>query len=103
MQHDGSGRRLLTESPTNETNPAYSPDGQWIAFESDRDGNSEIYVMTAQGTNVRRLTQDPAQDHSPAWSPDGTRIAFMSDRNSRTSTDIYTMNAKDGSDVQRIT
>ena len=49
-----------------------------IAFVSDRDGNSEIYVMDANGKNQRRLTNNPASDYSPSWSPDGKRIAFVS-------------------------
>jgi Tol biopolymer transport system component len=104
MNSDGSHRRRLgAETPWNETNPAYSPHGDQIAFESDRDGSDEIYVLNLTTREIRRLTQDPARDSAPAWSPDGARIAFMSDRNSRASTDIYTMNARDGSDVRRLT
>jgi hypothetical protein len=47
-----------------------------IAFVSDRDGNTEIYVMNADGTGQTRLTKDPGSDWSPVWSPDGTKIAF---------------------------
>lgn len=103
MQADGTGREDLTEdSAANEGSPAMSPDGRHIAFESDRDGNVEIYVMNRNRTDVRRLTHDAAEDRSPAWSPDGSRIAFTSDRGGRVSPDLYTMKA-DGSDVQRLT
>jgi Tol biopolymer transport system component len=103
MRADGSGRERLTRGASNDTSPAFSPDGREIAFESDRDGSSEIYVMDRSGNNVRRLTTNPATDGAPAWSPDGTRLAFTSNRNSRASNDIYTMDARDGSDVQRVT
>ena len=51
-----------------------------IAFTSFRDGNGEIYVMDADGSNLRNLTRNPAWDSRPAWSPDGAQIAFTSDR-----------------------
>ena len=63
-----------------------------IAFTSTRDGNGEIYVMDADGSNQTRLTDDLAPDSSPAWSPDGTRIAFTSDRSGVGNTGIYVMN-----------
>ena len=71
-----------------------------IAFTSDRDGNFEIYVMTADGSNQTRLTDNSANDSSPAWSPDGKKIAFASDRDGNF--EIYVMNA-DGSDQTRLT
>ena len=52
-----------------------------IAFSSDRDGNSEIYVMDADGKKQRRLTNNDFPDTSPSWSPDGRQIIFVSDRN----------------------
>ena len=52
-----------------------------IAFSSTRDGNSEIYMMDADGKNQRRLTNNDFPDTNPSWSPDGKRILFVSDRN----------------------
>ncbi len=71
-----------------------------LAFVSERDGNSEIYVMNVDGTGLLRLTNDAGRDADPAWSPDGKRIAFVSDRAG--SSDIYVMNA-DGSNLVRRT
>ncbi len=69
--------------------------GADIVFMSDRDGNPEIYVMNADGSNQTRLTNDPAQDYEPAWSPDRRRIAFVSDDG------LYVMKA-DGSTRTRL-
>lgn len=71
-----------------------------LTFASERDGNSEIYVATADGTTQVRLTDDPAADTDPAFSPDGTKIAFVSDRDG--DREIYVMNA-DGTGQTRIT
>ena len=71
-----------------------------IAFDSERDGNYDIYVMNADGSNVTRLTNHPERDWGPAWSPDGRRIAFYSERGGNW--EIYVMNA-DGSNVTRLT
>ncbi len=91
--------------------PVWSPDGQRIAFAWDRwEGNLDIYVMDADGSNVERLTDSGALDGPPAWSPDGQRIAFGSrpspSRQAAALSDggggIFAMNA-DGSGVERLT
>jgi len=61
--------RQLTNHPRVDEDPAWSPDGTQIAFQSSRDGNFEIYVMEADGSNQRRLTDDPGGDYWPAWRP----------------------------------
>src|SRR5216117_1854859 len=98
MNADGSDPRNLTNNPGGDDTPAWSPDGTRIAFTSARDGNWEIYVMNADGSNATRLTDNGAQ--MPAWSPDGTRIAFTSARDGNW--EIYVMNA-DGSDPRNLT
>lgn len=68
MRADGSDKRNLTA--TNDGSDSYprpSPDGRLIAFNSDRDGNDEIYVMNVDGSNVRRVTRHPATDLAPVW------------------------------------
>lgn len=77
-----------------------SPNGQRVAFVSDRDGNQEIYVVNIDGSSLRRLTYTSAPDKWPVWSPDGQRIAFDSERDGNR--EIYVMHA-DGSGVFRVT
>ena len=79
-----------------------------IAFSSDRDGDSEIYVMDTDGGNPRRLTNNRDGDWSPSWSPDGKRIVFLSDRDGHVNVhgwsnpDIYVMDA-DGGNQKNLT
>ena len=80
MGSDGSNPRPLTDHPAEDRSPSWSPDGQHIAFDSERDGRAEIYVMDSDGSNPRRLTDHSAEDRSPSWSPDGRHIAFESNR-----------------------
>jgi Tol biopolymer transport system component len=76
MNPDGSRVRKLTRNVASDSDPDYfasdvdpdwSPDGAKIVFASSREGNSEIYVMNADGSDERRLTRDPAEDAFPAW------------------------------------
>ena len=62
-----------------------------IAFQSNRDGNYEIYVMSINGKNQRRLTKNRVSDRLPSWSPDGKQIAFESNRDGNR--EIYVMDA----------
>jgi TolB protein len=71
----------------------------WIAFQSDWEGNHEIYVTDNYSREVINLTNHPAEDHTFAWSPDGEKIAFLSDRTG--STEIFTM-LPDGSDIRQL-
>ena len=80
-----------------------------IAFFSRRDGNPEIYVMDADGSNQRRLTNHPDKDWAPSWSPDGKRIVFFSNRDGHvhvihgwSTSEIYVMDA-DGGNPQNLT
>ena len=71
-----------------------------IAFRSDRDGNSEIYVMNPDGSDQVNISNNPALDTRPAWSADGNWIAFRSNRDGNS--EIYKMRA-DGSGQTRLT
>jgi TolB protein len=76
---DGSGERAVTKGAL-DYNPAWSPDGKWIAITSERDGSADLYRMRPDGTGIERLTDDPAYDDQAAWSPDGKQIVFVTTR-----------------------
>jgi TolB protein len=71
-----------------DRSPAWSPDGRWIAFASNRPGffNQELYLIRPDGTELRRLTRTPGSDSvlgddgMPSWRPDGSGLVFVSNR-----------------------
>lgn len=71
----GTGLTRLTTTGNN-ANPAWSADGQRIAFDSTRTGGGDVYVMQADGTGVQRITVGAAREQNPTWSPDGKQLAY---------------------------
>ncbi|MBX3357245.1 MAG: PD40 domain-containing protein [Phycisphaeraceae bacterium] len=73
-----NGRTLtqLTADPAHDIMPVISPDGQRIAFASNRAGSWDIYVMSVNGGQAVQVTSDKTHELHPSWSPDGTRLVF---------------------------
>jgi TolB protein len=98
MKSDGTDVKLLIDSPGDDGEAKWSPDGSRLVLVSNRDGNHEIYIVNPDGTNLIRLTNNRGEDSSPVWSPDGARIAFVSTRNGYSN--IFVMNADGTNEVQ---
>jgi tricorn protease len=77
----GDARRLTTGAGV-ESNPTFSPDGNWIAFTGQYDGNTDVFVVPAEGGVPKRLTWHPAMDFALGWSRDGKKVLFSSSRQS---------------------
>jgi Tol biopolymer transport system component len=116
MNADGTGVRRITDGGSGvdgaDLNPDWSPIGDRIAFaregrpEGADVGNTDIYVVNADGTGLARLTDSPEMEYAPAWSPDGSRIAFIgydlaSVGRPPSALRLYVMNA-DGTGVERL-
>ncbi len=100
---DGKILHRLTDAPGYDAECAYSPDGQRIAFCSDRDGDPDIYVMNSDGSDVRQLTDTPGYDGGPFISPDGRWVIFRSDRIEKDRLQIYAIGIDGQSEVQLTT
>jgi tricorn protease len=77
----GDADRLTTGAGV-EANPSFSPDGNWIAFTGQYDGNTDVFVVAAEGGVPKRLTWHPAADVALGWSRDGKKVLFSSSRES---------------------
>ena len=103
-----SGTVRLTHDDGLDFDPMLSPDGQKIAFMSNRSGSNNIYMMNADGTNPVRLTSHAGGDAQPAFTPDGSKIVFASYQvdyeagSDEPVSDLWVMNA-DGTGQTRLT
>lgn len=93
-----AGLRALTSDPAMDAAPCWSPDGDWVAFSSDRGGNDDIWMIPSTGGVATQITFDAATDKDPVWSPDGLRVAFSSDRGGNE--DIWVIPISGGAAVQ---
>ena len=79
---DGTNERKFLAAPTFDYHPSYSPDGKWVVFTSERngDGQSDIFRCRPDGTGIESLVDGSSVDDAGVLSPDGSRLAFVSTR-----------------------
>jgi tricorn protease len=82
VKAEGGIARKLTSFEGQEIYPKFSPDGEWVAFSGEYDGNADIYKIPAAGGEPVRLTYHPSIDKLVEWTPDGKDILFISGRES---------------------
>ena len=97
MDSDGGNPLRLTIDPARDYDPSWSPDGDRIAFVSNREkGVEQIYVMDSDGRKLMRLTKE-ATHQQPAWSPGGEKIAYVRNKGGR---QVWVMDAVGGNQTQ---
>jgi serine/threonine protein kinase len=95
-----SNSRWLTRGNSSDRQPAYSPDGEWIIFSSERGGNLDLWKLSVKTGATIRLTDDQQEDFDPAFTPDGKKIIWSSKRTGHF--EIWTANT-DGSGSRQLT
>ena len=77
----GGDATRITSFQGQESSPKISPDGKWIAFTGEYNGNNDVYLVSSSGGEVKRLTYHPTNDQAVGWSPDSKRVLFNTGRN----------------------
>ena len=96
-----TGRRaIIANERGSNSAPAWSPDGNRLAVVLTRDGNSQIYIVNADGSGLRRLSRSSGIDTEPTFTPDGREIFFTSDRGG--SAQVYRVSVE-GGEARRVT
>src|SRR5437773_1045788 len=98
---EGGQAKLIAGGMSFDSQPRFSPDGQWIAFISDREGSENIWIMHPDGTGVKQVSKDPNNDFtSPSWSPDGKYIFVSKAQFGIGSSEIWMYHVDGGTGVQ---
>ncbi|HVN76394.1 MAG TPA: S41 family peptidase [Thermoanaerobaculaceae bacterium] len=97
----GGVARRLTTHPGTEYFPRFSPDGKWIAFTGEYDGNQDVFVIPAEGGEPRRLTWHPGPDQVVGWTPDGAKVLFRSRAENPQAWELFAVKI-DGSDPEKL-
>jgi tricorn protease len=94
---DENGRNItrVTVHRARDVYPRFSPDGKWIAFSSDRNGNLDVYVIPSTGGAAKQLTSHSADDSVQGWTPDGRGVLFASQRGEDFMGRLYIVNVDD--------
>jgi Tol biopolymer transport system component len=93
------GSTWLTRGICVDRQPAFSPDGRWVAFTSNRGGNLDLWTLSRSDGRIRRVTDDSARDWDPAFLSDGTGILWTSERGGHM--EVWTA-ALDGSGARQV-
>jgi tricorn protease len=93
---NGGNVQRLTVNRARDAYPRFSPDGKWIAFSSDREGNLDVYIIPANGGTAKQLTHHSADDTVLGWTPDGRSVLFSSQRGEEFMGQLYLVNVDGG-------
>lgn len=104
VTREGGEARRLTSALGAENNPRLSPDGKWVAFTGQYDGNTDVYLIPLEGGAPKRLTWHPGPDLVQGWTPDGKAVIFTSGREGypTANTKFFTVPTTGGTPVAMI-
>jgi len=93
---NGQNIQRLTVNKARDAYPRFSPDGKWIAFSSDRNGNLDVFIIPAGGGTAKQLTYHSADDTVFGWTPDGRGVLFGSNRGEDFTAQVYVVSVDGG-------
>jgi tricorn protease len=93
---NGQNVRRITAHKARDVYPRFSPDGKWIAFSSDRNGNLDVFILPSEGGPARQLTFHSADDSVQGWAPDSRAVLFASQRGEDFMGKLYTVSVDGG-------
>ena len=93
---DGKNIKRITANKARDVYPRFSPDGKWIAFSSDRNGNFDVFIVSSDGGAVKELTFHSSDDTVLGWTPDSRQVLFASNRGDDFMGKLYTISIDGG-------
>src|SRR5689334_2314956 len=96
---NGQNVQRLTVNRARDVYPRFSPDGKWIAFSSDRNGNMDVFIIPTMGGTATQLTHHSADDTVLGWKPDGSGVLFTSNRGEDFTAQLYVVSVNGGMPV----
>jgi tricorn protease len=93
---NGQNIKRVTVNRARDVYPRFSPDGRWIAFSSDRNGNLDVFVVAAEGGDAKQVTFHSADDTVQGWTPDSRQVLFASSRGDDFMGRLYTVGLDGG-------